>query len=659
MQGLDLNKRSDAYLLNRIDSLPDEIEVFTPVEFNEEHRYLPQSVSRFSGYIRYTLTPFWKEPLDCFDMSSPVREVYIKKGVQIAYTTALESVLFYVAGQVRTVPVMYATADMGLATARMTNYIIPMFQQSGMDIFQSSDVENSRKQGITKAQLQWIGGGYCIPYGALNADKMRQFSIMYMLMDEVDAWKELLAGGGDPIRLFKDRCAAFWPVRKIFIGSTPLIKGSSHIDKQFQRGDQREYMCRCLKCGFPQDLRWSRKNENTGRDAGMKWDYMEGSKEELDPNSVRYECANCEHPHQEFDKPKFINEKNCFWDPKATPREPFIQSYHMPSLLSPAGMQPWSKAVALWLEAMDPITRRVRDVGALQIFYNNVLGDSFEVMGAKITFVAASSHRRLFYKKEEIPNRIISQHCDSEVLFLTTTVDVHKNTLFVSVWGWTAGMTCWLIDYFQIHDDSETGCEQLNSPAWESLETFIDTKIYTSDNGREYRFPITLIDAGYSASTVTDFCAKYEVGVYPIVGRQTNSKRQTIREFAPFRTQVGTQAYRITVDHYKDRIAPVIRREWTPAAGRQKAYTFNCPIDTTDAELKELTREYRREKKSVDGSTYHYWHRPHGADNELWDLIVYAHAAVEILAWKICVDYYGEENVNWDRFWDYFQGDAA
>lgn len=653
LNDFDIGGRSMAWLEEQIEKFPDEIHMMTPVDYNQAYRYLPQSVSRFSGYINYDLTPFWIEILNCFDLGSPIREVAVKKGVQIAYTTALESVMFYSAGHVRTVPVMFATADNGLAQARMENNIIPMFQQSGMDIFQSSDAENTRKSGKTSSQLQWIGGGYLIPKGAKNADKMRQFSIMIMLMDEIDAWMDNLRGGGDPIRLFKDRCAAFWPIRKIMMGSTPLLKGSSHIDKQYARGDQRVYKCRCLKCGYPQHLRWSGHDKETGVVWGMAWDYTEDGS--LDIESVRYHCKNCHHAHQEHDKPKFINKENCFWKPTAIPREPDIRSYHIPALLSPAGMQPWHKSVSLYLEAMDIKANRTKDVGALQIFYNNVLGESFEVFGAKVTFRMVSGHRRAFYRRGAIVNEEISEWCDSHILVLTCAVDVHKDNLAVAVFGWTAGMNCWLVDYWRIRDESDAGCGQSDSPAWIRLRELIEEQIYTADDGKRYRIAITLVDAGWSPSTVTDFCAAYESGVYPIVGRARAGRAQAIQEFAPFTTQVGTVGYRILVDHYKDRLAPVLRRDWRPELGKQKPYQFNAPVDTTDIELKELTREYRREKIMPDGTTIYYWHRPHGADNELWDLLVYGHASVEILAWGICVQYFGDETIDWERFWEYLR----
>lgn len=646
---------SRTYTRSLIDTLTDNVEFQSPIDYTQDLRYLPESVSpRYPGYINYDKTPYAIEILECFDIRSPVREVGIKKGVQIAITTILESIVFYFVGQVRTQPAMYVTADLGLSSARIKNNFIPMFRYSGMsDIFRSSDFTNTRKQGITNEQFQWIGGGYMLPYGAQSAAKARQATIVLMLMDELDGWPIEYIKDGDPIRLFKDRCSGVWPIRKIFMGSTPLLKGSSHIDKQYKRGDQRIYKCRCLKCGYPQPLRWSPPPSYTGEPWGMVWEYLEGG--ELDVTSVRYVCANCHHGHEEHDKPKFINKANCYWEPTATPVEPNIRSYHIPAMLSPVGMQPWSKCVTTWLDAWDPKTRRVKDHAAMRVFYNNILGESYDISGARVTFRMASAHRRMFYSKGQIPNRHVVKYCRSEIVLLTCTVDVHHENLAVAVWGWTVGMGCWLVDYFRIHDDSEEGCEDSNSPAWDELRELIDDGMWADEDGDAYNIKITLIDSQWATSTVVKFCSEYASGVYPIQGRPGTRKSTSIKEFAEFTTQIGTTGYGIYVDYYKDRISPVLRRTWRPEVGLQEPYTFNAPIDTTDEELKELTREKKIEKESPSGVRTYEWHRPHNARNELWDLMVYGHASVEIVAWDYCIKTFKLESIDWNWFWEHLR----
>ena len=112
---LDYDTVGLEWLVNEIDQLPVELPHMTPLQFNEEYRYLPAGASPRPGYIRFDLFPFWKEVINCFDPLSPVREVNILKGVQQGYTTLLESIMFYYMFFIKSDPILYITADKQLA----------------------------------------------------------------------------------------------------------------------------------------------------------------------------------------------------------------------------------------------------------------------------------------------------------------------------------------------------------------------------------------------------------------------------------------------------------------------------------------------------------------------------------------------------------------
>lgn len=652
----DVNETGRDWLVDEVGGISDHVDRVGPVEFNEATRYLPSALSPRPGFIRYSLFPFLPEIMECFDPLSPVREVNLKKGVQTGFTTLLESILLYYMAYIRTKAAMFITADKELATGRIENNIIPMLIESDLaHIIQSSDVGNQRKTGKTKDHLQWLGGGFLIPQGAQNAAKMRMYSVPLMLKDELDGWKREIGKDGNSDTLTDARLSSYWNERKILRGSTPTIEPSM-IDEAFQRGDQRRYMVRCLGCSFPQYLRFEEPNKETGVAGGLQWETENGV---LLLESVRYCCPNCGHAHQEHDKEKlFSTESGAHWEPTASPKEPGIRSYHLPALYSPFGFTPWSKCVSDYLEAYDPDTKQTKDFSKYQTFHNNILGEPFRnVGGSKVPFTLVSAHRRLAYSLGEIPNKYAIERSGSPILFLTCQVDVHKYNLAVSVMGWTRDARCYLIDYWRFEvPEGGVVCEEPSSPAWGRLRKVIEETEYIADDGKRYRVLLTGIDARYANDTVTKFCGEYEVGVTFILGQDQPAKYQKIQEFAEFRTQDGTTGYRVTVDHYKNRLAPVLRREWVESQGQQDTYHFNAPVDTPDAALKELTVESRREKKDPKtGVTSYYWHRPSGANNELWDLLVYGHALVEIIAWQICIQHFELETIDWPRFWDYLE----
>jgi phage terminase large subunit GpA-like protein len=503
----------------------------------------------------------------------------------------------------------------------------------------------------TDRQIQWLGGGFLIPFGAQNANKLRSTSIRFMLRDEIDGWPEVVGKDGDPLKLSFDRTAAYEDSRKVLDISTPLLKGSSKIERQFLRGDQRRYYVCCLKCGFPQVLRWRHVNPETGVISGIVWDTDEESGR-LILGSTRYLCQSCQHPHTNEDKTRLLAPENgAEWRATAIPVSPHVRSYHIPALLSPVGMQSWDACVLKWMEAWDVQRNEVKDPVQLQVFYNNVLGETFEVIGDKVRFVHVAPHRRAVYRYGEVPNRWAIEFAGSFILFVVCTVDVHKSNLAVAVWGFCRGGRVFLLNYWRYLGNCEDPVDPLT---WGRLSTLLETQEYVSDDGKHYRIELALIDSGYLADHVYQFCAAYDAGVYPVkgvpYGRARAAKHVTKSE-----TPFGTIAFAVTVDLYKDRWSAALRKRWDKGDPQPEPF-FNAPADATDEQLGELTIERRLPVKhprtgEVVGAT---WHRPSGGANELWDLLVYATAAHDILANAACRDL-GHEQVDETALNDFYE----
>lgn len=645
----DIERDRLAWLDDCLAELTTEVEVFTPSRWAEEKRYLPSSVTSMPGYYRFDVAPYLREIVDCLSVDSPVREVAVQKGVQLGLTVGvLENAIGYYIEHVKTAPMMLVTADDELAQLRLDSYVVPMLQHSGLtSLIKSTDEMSKRKSGKTSRKIEWVGGGFLVPFGAQNANKLRSISIRVMLRDEIDGWPLVVGKDGDPITLSGDRTAGYEESRKILDLSTPLVEGTSKIAQRFALGDQRYYYVCCVQCGYSQTLRWQRRDPKTGQPSGIIWE-MDGGR--LAPGSVRYLCERCGHPHSNDDKTRLLSpDHGAEWRPTATAASPEFRSYHISALYSPVGMQSWESCVRKWLEAWDPEHNRARDVGKLQVFYNNVLGEPFTVLGESIRFSLVSSHRRP-YLRGHIPNQFAADYCGSPALLLTCAVDVHQDELAVAVIGWSRGGRALLIDY----DRFEGHTERLDDAGtWGRLRTLIEDTEYVADDGKRYRIQLTLLDSGYRADVVYRFASEYLAGVFPVKGRSAPVKGALAKEFSPFITPKGTTGYNITVDFYKDRWSPALRRSWDGLSLQPEGH-FNAPMDTSDRALKELTVEVRREvKDGRSGQTVGFeWHRPSGAANELWDLLVYNTAALELIAWDLYRNQLEQESVDWEAFYD-------
>lgn len=635
------------WLAAQFDALTTELDVLTPSQWAEQRRYLPPSVTPMPGFYRFDVAPYLREIVDCLSVDSPVREVALMKGVQVCATVGiLENAIGYCIDHVRTAPVMLLTADSELAKLRLESYITPMLQFSGLEhLIKSADEKNTRKTGKTDKKIEWVGGGFLIPFGAQNANKLRSFSVQYLLRDEVDGYPLIVGKDGDPMKLSADRTAAYEGSRKVLDLSTPTVKGQSAIERRFEQGDQRYYHVCCLKCGTAQTLRWRRHNNETGEVSGFSWKTEAGR---LVPGSVRYLCEYCGHPHTNDDKTRLLSpDYGAHWKATAVPASPDIRSYHLSALYSPVGMQTWDACVKKWLEAWDDENNVSRDNEVLQVFYNNVLGEPFRVRGDRLRFEQVSSHRRE-YCSGQIPNKWAARFCGGPILLLTCSVDVHKDNLAVSVFGWCRDRRAVLVSYERYVGDTS----QLDDPGtWGRLRKLLEEQEYVADDGKRYRIMNTLVDSGYIADTVYQFASSYASGVYPVKGRELPPKAARIAEFSPFTTPMGTIAYGVTVDLYKDRWSAALRRSWDGVSIQPDGH-FNAPVDVTDKQLKELTAETKVEKRDGSKKLIGYeWRRPSGAANELWDTLIYANAALDMLAWDLCVNQLEMEAVSWPDFY--------
>jgi len=647
---LDRDFLSDcrAWLSKAIADLTDNVSIMSPSQWAQENRYLPASVSPLPGYYNYDVAPALREIADCMSVHSSVREVTLMKGAQIGATVGiLENTIGYCISQVRSAPMMLLTADAELAKTRMDKHITVMIQQSQLaHLIKSSDDLSRNKTGKTNALIEWVGGGYLLPFGAKNAAKLRSNPIQFLLEDEIDGYPESVGRDGDPMKLAEGRTKAYSQTRKILRLSTPLIKGASRIERAYLEGDQRKFLVPCKKCKQKQELKFWGMNEETGEAWGIIWKTDDDGT--LIENSVRYICKFCGHEHTNADKMWMLPRGE--WHATAKAKAPNIRSYHLSALYSPAAMYPWEEIVRDYLNAWDVEASRPRDLGLFQEFYNNILGKTFELRGSKLKFTVVSGHRRTAYRFGEVPNSYAVQHSQSKILVLTCAVDVHKNDLAVAVFGWARNCRCYLIDYWRFEGDPFHSGDK---DTWGRLAELLEGDGYVADDGCMYRIAFTLIDSGYLPDQVYRFCAQYETSVYPIKGRDAPPKNAVLKEFGQFVSPLGTAVYGITVSFYKDRMSSVLHKKWD-GGGVQPDRHFNCPVDTSDMQLKELTVEQKREKinKLTKKREGFEWHRPSGAKNELWDLVIYSAAAIDIVALDTCRNHLQLDYVNWVAFWD-------
>ena len=99
----------------------------------------------------------------------------------------------------------------------------------------------SRDAGNTMLSKEFAGG-ILIMTGANSAVGLRSTPARYIFLDEVDAYPASADEEGDPVTLAEARSLTFAHRRKVFLVSTPTIRGMSRIERDYEASDQRRHV---------------------------------------------------------------------------------------------------------------------------------------------------------------------------------------------------------------------------------------------------------------------------------------------------------------------------------------------------------------------------------------------------------------------------------
>jgi len=340
----------------------------------------------------------------------------------------------------------------------------------------------SRSSGNT-LRKKGFPGGYLHLVGANSAAELAGRPIRRVLMDEVDRYPSSAGTEGDPVKLATKRTAAFWN-RFIGMVSTPTEKGFSRIEKEYEISSEGRYFVPCPHCGTHQVLEWRNlRYENN------------------DPTTAAYLCnpGKASAQGEDGDPPKGCG---ALWTEELKPEvlakgkwihrhpERKVRGFHLNALYSP--FLTWSEIVEEWLEIKG-------DREKLKVFTNTVLGETFEEDKERIDTTG------LRERLEEYGGRTAEELATSSAPanpivplnagVLTAAVDVQKDRLEVSVYGWGDREESWLVAWQPIHGDPS------RSEVWDELGIYL-SRGWKHEGGARLDLSAVMVDSGFLTSEV-------------------------------------------------------------------------------------------------------------------------------------------------------------
>ena len=281
-------------------------------EWADQFRVLSPKSADEPGRWRTQRTPYLQEIMDCLSVSSPVQRVVFMKGAQVGGTEAGNNWIGYVI-HMAPGPMMAVSPTVEMAKRNSRQRIDPQLEDVP-ELRARVAPARSRDSGNTVLSKEFPGG-VLVMTGANSAVGLRSMPARYLFMDEVDGYPGDVEGEGDPILLAERRSATFARRRKVLLVSTPTLKSTSRIQREFENSDQRYFYVPCPSCGHSQPLRFSQ----------LRW-------EEGKPENAQYCCEDCDFLISEHQKTEMLNQG--YWQATAE-GDGQTQGYYLSSLYSP------------------------------------------------------------------------------------------------------------------------------------------------------------------------------------------------------------------------------------------------------------------------------------------------------------------------------------
>ena len=569
-------------------------EPLTVDAWSDKYRILSSRGAAEPGKYRTERAPFLREPMQELSTDSPIQRVVLMFAAQLGKTETMNNWVGYCIDYAPA-PMLLIQPSLQMAARLSKQRLEPMLQETPR-LADKIPPARSRDSGNSQFAKLFPGGFLAIG-GSNSAASLRSMPARYIGLDEISAYPGDVDGEGDPVALAEKRASTFTK-RKIFLTSTPTIKGSCRIEAEYEESDQRKFFCGCPLCGFYQVLMFEQ----------LRFDSKKLDK-------VEYECVSCKERFDETAKTTMLRKGE--WRATKPENAGITAGFWLNGLASPLG---WLS----WFEICDEFLKAKANPALMRTWVNTRKAETFSYEFQAKLNAEALMDQRSDYLPGTIPDPVVC---------LCMGVDVQggmgsaTSRIEVSTWGFSpdplgVAEHMNLIDHNIIYGDPNQG------DVWSGLDVLLNGE-YKHPNGATMKISGCSVDSGGMATqSVYDYCMKRRSkGVIAIKGSSRQGgpiigkgSRVDINYSGRVRKKSGI-VYLLNTEDIKDRIYSKIK-------GGDKIFFHS---ETTQEYFKELTGEYRTEKTNNRGypvSTYEK--KPNQAVEKL-DCCVYAYSAYALL----------------------------
>lgn len=441
----------------------------TVSEWADENRVLVSESSSEPGRWRTDRAPYQREIMDAFTQPG-IWKIVIMASAQVG-KSEIELNMMGCAIDNDPGPILYVQPTDKVAEDYSKRRIAPMFAAS--PTLRNKIYKAKGRDAANTITMKTFPGGSLAIIGANSPSDLASKPVRYVFFDETDRFPISAGTEGDPIELAERRTETFRHNRKIVETSTPTIKGASKIERSYMSGTQEEWHVECPHCRTYSYIHFNdiKFEKEDFKDADGQTDYI--------VHSAWWRCPVCKKDTGEHDA-KRLPAKWVSKKPEAIQNG--IRSFRLNAFMSP--WSDWRDICYKFLKAKD-------DPELLKVFYNTMLGESWEVRDR------SGVPEKLYERREFYPAEV-----PDGVLVITMGMDTQDNRLEYEVVGWGREDESWGIAKGIIPGRADT------PEVWKEVDALLDRE-WKRKNGMKMRIMATFIDSGgHFTDEVYDECAK-------------------------------------------------------------------------------------------------------------------------------------------------------
>lgn len=567
-------QRTRTLFMNVIRRTLKTPEKLTVSQWAEKYRILDES-SNFSGRWSNDVTPYLVGIMDAFN-DPYVQEINFCKPTQVGGTEAMLNMLGWIIMS-NPSPTMIVYPSDDLAKDTSNDRLKPSLTKTpeiNERFYPNSSKELNLKFRGMKIYLRGSG----------SPGKLASKAIKYLFFDEIDKMDGASKKEASPYNLAKERTRTFTYSKKIYTCSTPTLKTNYVWQIHEEADEQRQYFVPCPHCG--EYITFAFKQ--------IKFPSEEGMSNEERAEQAVYVCQECGCLITDKDKIKMLRRGEWRDIKKTCEGKSRKVSFWLNALYS--RFLTWKEIAMEFLDSKE-------DPEKLQNFVNSWLAEPWEDTRLRTNADLVLEHQT-HTKEFVVPDW---------AKMLTAGVDVQENCLYWTIRAWGDFLTSQNISHGQAFSFTE-------------LERIMNLE-YRTEDGLPMVISLALIDSGYNADSVYDFCVENSEWALPSKGSSnpmlSHYKMSTINK-------AGSKAYGmnlvlIDTGKYKDMIAGRMRKpsgsgSWMVYSGCDREYA------------EQVTSEHKVNVRTNNGKVKQVWvQKTTHADNHYLDCEVYAMAAADLM----------------------------